>query len=85
MIKNIVNLGDAAIYCDFGSEFNQETNLKVINYFKALKDKNIDYRIFGKPFLKSYRRMGVILGPSLEQVKKAAAKVHLKEKQIFYK
>ena len=41
MIKNIVNLGDAAIYCDFGSEVNQETNLKVINYFKALKDKNI--------------------------------------------
>ena len=41
MIKNIVNLGDAAIYCDFGSEVNQETNLKVINYFNVLKDKNI--------------------------------------------
>ena len=41
MIKNIVNLGDAALYCDFGSEVNQETNLKVINYFNVLKDKNI--------------------------------------------
>ena len=30
MIKNIVNLGDAAIYCDFGNEVDKETNLKVI-------------------------------------------------------
>ena len=41
MIKNIVNLGDAAIYCDFGSEVNKEINLKVIKYFKALKKKNL--------------------------------------------
>ena len=41
MIKNIVNLGDAAIYCDFGNEVNKETNLKVIKYFKTLKDKNL--------------------------------------------
>ena len=36
MIKNIVNLGDAAIYCDFGNEVNKETNLKVIKYFKTI-------------------------------------------------
>ena len=41
MIKNIVNLGDAAIYCDFGSEVNQEINSKVIKCFKILKDKNL--------------------------------------------
>ena len=41
MIKNIANLGDAAVYCDFGSEVNQEINSKVIEYFKALKDKNL--------------------------------------------
>ena len=41
MIKNIVNLGDAAIYCDFGSEVNIEINSKVIKYFKALKEKNL--------------------------------------------
>ncbi len=41
MIKNIVNLGDAAIYCDFGGEVNQEINSKVIKYFKILKDKNL--------------------------------------------
>jgi len=41
MIKNIVNLGDAAIYCDFGSEVNKEINLKVIKYFKMIKNKNL--------------------------------------------
>ena len=41
MIKNIVNLGDAAIYCDFGNGVNKEINSKVIKYFKVIKDKNI--------------------------------------------
>jgi KipI family sensor histidine kinase inhibitor len=41
MIKNISNLGDAAIYCDFGKEVNKETNSLVIKYFKSLKEKNI--------------------------------------------
>ena len=26
MIKNILNLGDAAVYCDFGDEVNKKTN-----------------------------------------------------------
>ena len=30
MIKNISNLGDAAIYCDFGSEVNKEINQRSI-------------------------------------------------------
>ena len=42
MIKNISNLGDAAIYCDFGSEVNKEINKEVIKYFKTLKSKNIN-------------------------------------------
>ena len=41
MIKNISNLGDAAIYCDFGSEVNKEINHEVIKYFKTLTSKNI--------------------------------------------
>ena len=36
MIKNISNLGDAAVYCDFGKEVNQETNSKVIGYFNTI-------------------------------------------------
>ena len=42
MIKNISNLGDAALYCDFGSEVNKEINSKVIRYFKSIKKENID-------------------------------------------
>ena len=41
MIKNIINLGDAAAYCDFGSEVNQEINKNVIRYFRNIKDRNI--------------------------------------------
>jgi len=41
MIKNISNLGDAALYCDFGKEVNKETNSIVIKYFKTLKHRKI--------------------------------------------
>ncbi len=40
MIKNISNLGDAALYCDFGSEVNKQINRNVINYFNNLRDSN---------------------------------------------
>ncbi len=42
MIKNISNLGDAALYCDFGSKVNKEINSKVIQYFKNIKEKQIE-------------------------------------------
>jgi len=42
MIKNISNLGDAAVYCDFGKEVNKSVNSEVIKYFKALKKENIE-------------------------------------------
>ena len=42
MIKNISNLGDAALYCDFGREVNQEINSEVIKYFKSIKEKKIE-------------------------------------------
>ena len=41
MIKNILNLGDAALYCDFGKDVNKETNSLVIKYFKTLRNKRI--------------------------------------------
>ena len=41
MIKNILNLGDAALYCDFGKEVNREINNNVINYFTNIKQKQI--------------------------------------------
>ena len=41
MIKNISNLGDAALYCDFGNDVNREINLNVIQFFKNIKKSNI--------------------------------------------
>ena len=45
MIKNISNLGDAAVYCDFGSEVNETINSNVIDHFNHLtlliKEKKI--------------------------------------------
>ena len=42
MIKNISNLGDAALYCDFGKEVNKEINKQVIKYFKSIRKENIE-------------------------------------------
>ena len=42
MIKNISNLGDAALYCDFGAEVNKQINSEVIKYFNTIKEKNIE-------------------------------------------
>jgi len=47
MIKNISNLGDAAIYCDFGQEVNEKINLNVISYFNHLKKLVNDNKIVG--------------------------------------
>ena len=42
MIKNISNLGDAALYCDFGIEVNQKINSEVIRFFRTIREKNIE-------------------------------------------
>ena len=46
MIKNISNLGDMAVYCDFGSEVNETINAGVIDYFrhisKLVKEKKVE-------------------------------------------
>jgi KipI family sensor histidine kinase inhibitor len=41
MIKNISNLGDAALYCDFGDEVNKEINSDVIKYYNSIKENKI--------------------------------------------
>ena len=40
-MKNISNLGDSALYCDFGEEINKEINSLVIKYFKTFKKQKI--------------------------------------------
>ena len=42
MLKNISNLGDAALYCDFGIEVNKNINSEVIKYFKVIKESDIE-------------------------------------------
>ena len=41
MIKNISNLGDSALYCDFGNEVNKQINSEVIKCFINIREKNI--------------------------------------------
>ena len=47
MIKNISNLGDSAVYCDFGSEVNKTINSYVIDYFDHLSELIKEKKIQG--------------------------------------
>ena len=67
MIKNIYNLGDAALYCDFGDTVNKETNLKVINYFNDIRKKNI---IGIKNIAPSYNKLIIYFDLELTNYKK---------------
>ena len=60
------------------AEKNASGDFVIEGIEEALEDRSVDYRIFGKPFLKSYRRMGVVLAPTLEKAKKAANKIFVK-------
>ena len=79
MIKNISNLGDAALYCDFGKEVNKETNSKVISYFKNLKEKNIRGIINLTP---SYNKLIIsfdLRKTNFKQIKKVIENLDIKE------
>ena len=83
MIKNITNLGDAAVYCDFGNQIDQETNLNVIKYFKNLKELKIEGITNITP---SYNKLIVSFEPSVtnyEELKNKIIdlKLHNKENQ----
>ena len=41
MIKKISNLGDSALYCDFGNDVNQTINSRVIKIFRNLRRNTI--------------------------------------------
>ena len=42
MLKNISNLGDAALYCDFGNKINRETNLNLTQRSSDTKAELVD-------------------------------------------
>ena len=72
MIKNITNLGDAAVYCDFGNQIDQETNLNVIKYFKNLKELKIEGITNLTP---SYNKLIVSFEPSVINYEKLKNKI----------
>ena len=83
MIKNITNLGDAEVYCDFGNQIDQETNLNVIKYFKNLKELKIEGITNITP---SYNKLIVSFEPSIINYEKLKNKIidlklHNKENQ----
>jgi len=67
MIKNISNLGDAALYCDFGSEVNKSVNSNVIRYFNSIKDQNISGIVNLTP---SYNKLIISYDLSITNFKK---------------
>ena len=71
MIKNISNLGDSAIYCDFGKEVDEKINLKVINYFNYLKKLVRENKIEGITNLTpSYNKLIISFDLSITNFKK---------------
>ena len=47
MLKNILYLGDASAYCDFGPEVNEQVNSRVISYFTKIKELQEQNKIEG--------------------------------------
>ena len=74
MIKNISNLGDAAIYCDFGKEVNEQINSNVISYFNHLKQLIKEKKIEGITNLTpSYNKLIIsfdLIVTNFEKIKK---------------
>ncbi len=85
MIKNISNLGDAAVYCDFGNEVNQEINSNVINYFQNLKDYGFEGITNLTP---SYNKLIVSFDLSItnfDKTKKIIENLEIKKNHIISK
>ena len=73
MIKNISNLGDAAIYCDFGSEVNRQVNHEVIKYFNTIKNKKIKGITNLAP---SYNKLIITFDLEITNYKELIKKIH---------
>ena len=83
MIKNISNLGDSAIYCDFGNEVDEKINLNVISYFNYLKKLVIENKIEGITNLTpSYNKLIISFDLSItnyEKIKKILETLEVKK------
>ena len=80
MIKNITNLGDAALYCDFGNDINKEINSQVINYFNNIRQK----KFLGiTNIAPSYNKLIVTFDLSLTNYKSVKTKIENLELKSF--
>ena len=71
MIKNISNLGDTAVYCDFGTEVNELINANVIDYFNHLSRLIKENKIEGITNLTpSYNKLIISLDLTITNYKK---------------
>ncbi len=76
MIKNISNLGDAAIYCDFGSEVNEQINTSVINYFDSLTILIKERKILGiNNLTPSYNKLIITFDLEITNFKKLSDEI----------
>ena len=83
MIKNISNLGDAALYCDFGNEVNREINSSVIKYYRNIKKKEIEEINNITP---SYNKLIIsfdLKKTNFKKMKKIVEDMYINEKEIL--
>jgi len=87
MIKNILNLGDAAAYCDFGSEVNETINNNVINYFNQISELTKNEKIEGITNLTpSYNKLIISYDLTVTNFKKIKSIIeNLEVKETFKK
>ena len=86
MINKIVNLGDSALYCDFGQEVNKEINSKVIKYFNSVRNSKIEGVTNVTP---SYNKLIISFNLSITNFKKIKKEIEILnidyENKIFNK
>ena len=74
MINKIVNLGDSALYCDFGQEVNKDINSKVIKYFNSIRKSNIEGITNVTP---SYNKLIISFNLSITNFKKLKKEIEV--------
>ena len=74
MINEILNLGDSALYCDFGQEVNKEINSKVIKYFNSVRKSNIEGVTNVTP---SYNKLIISFNLSITNFKKIKKEIEI--------
>ena len=74
MINKILNLGDSALYCDFGQEVNKEINSEVIKYFNSVRKSNIEGITNITP---SYNKLIISFNLSITNFKKIKKEIEI--------